>query len=296
MSPSIQGSSMTSGLFEKLSDDVISKIYNQCDIKTWERLRSTNHKMKVMSERYISNTMLASSIVFHHPHLYKHLRDTSIAVLECDSVAASAVSSSPASLLKSDFLPDSLKNDAELKKNAFVSAKLEEERQEIDKTQHPLLTLIRSVWTTLTRKEFPSEKLSDKLLQDKDISAFAKNFNQDRTGPAFLIELRALQSYALHLVTTNGLELKNIDPKLLVNHEIILAAVRQNGLALEFAHFAQQDNIDIVIEAVTQNGLALQFASERLKNCTKIVLAAVHQNPKAFDFAGKQINFIKSLI
>jgi len=59
---------------------------------------------------------------------------------------------------------------------------------------------------------------------------------------------------------------------------IVLAAVQQNGLALEFASQELKNNRDIVLAAVQQNGRALGFASEDLQNNYNVILAAVQRD------------------
>lgn len=59
--------------------------------------------------------------------------------------------------------------------------------------------------------------------------------------------------------------------------QVVLAAVRQNGAALEYAAPQLQADADIVLDAVTNNGLALEHASPALQADAKIVLAALRQ-------------------
>ena len=54
--------------------------------------------------------------------------------------------------------------------------------------------------------------------------------------------------------------------------KVVLAAVRQDGRALEFAHGDLKKNRDVVLKAVGQNGLALEFAHEDLKKGREVVL------------------------
>ena len=58
------------------------------------------------------------------------------------------------------------------------------------------------------------------------------------------------------------------------NKNVVLEAVKQNGLALQFASEKLQDDKNVVLEAVKQNGWALQFASEELRNDKDIQIAA----------------------
>ncbi len=67
--------------------------------------------------------------------------------------------------------------------------------------------------------------------------------------------------------------------------EFVLAAVSQNGLALQYASEELQGDRNIVLAAVSQDGLALLFASEELQGDRNIVLAAVNQNGIALEYA-----------
>ena len=62
---------------------------------------------------------------------------------------------------------------------------------------------------------------------------------------------------------------------------IVLAAVRQNGLALQYAPENLKADSAIVLAAVQQNGEALLYAPEALKTDSKIVLAVEKQNQRA---------------
>ena len=62
------------------------------------------------------------------------------------------------------------------------------------------------------------------------------------------------------------------------DYEGVLAAVQQNGLALEFASAELQDDTDAVLAAVRQSGLALQWASDDLQGDLDVVISAVSQD------------------
>ena len=89
----------------------------------------------------------------------------------------------------------------------------------------------------------------------------------------------------LAAVRQNGLALKYASANLQGNYDHVLAAVRQNGLALKYASANLQGNQDIVLAAVQKNGLALEFASPELQGNQDIVLTAVQQNDDALKFA-----------
>ena len=73
------------------------------------------------------------------------------------------------------------------------------------------------------------------------------------------------------------------DPK------IVLSAVKQDGMALEYASNSLQSDPKIVLSAVKQDGNALEFASKSLQSDPKIVLAAVKNGEKALEYASKNL-------
>ena len=83
-----------------------------------------------------------------------------------------------------------------------------------------------------------------------------------------------------------------------VDRDIVLYAVRQNGLALQYAFLGLRrrpedfsveedlrDDRKVVLAAVRQNGLALEIANNKFRKDREVVLAAVIQNGLAIKFA-----------
>ena len=69
-----------------------------------------------------------------------------------------------------------------------------------------------------------------------------------------------------------------------------ITALCQNGLRLQ--HLSQfNDDKELVLKAVSQDGLALEFASERLKNDVDVVRDAIELYPEALKFAGNEAVF-----
>ena len=66
---------------------------------------------------------------------------------------------------------------------------------------------------------------------------------------------------------------------------LVAVAVKQNGLALEYASDSQRSTWCTVKIAVRNNGLALAFAHKFLRSNEIIVAIAVHQNPHAIAFS-----------
>ena len=73
----------------------------------------------------------------------------------------------------------------------------------------------------------------------------------------------------LFAFSQDGRALLSASKQLQNDREIVLAAVTQDGYALEFA----SNDREVVLAAVTQNGEALEYASEDLKRDREIVEA-----------------------
>ena len=70
---------------------------------------------------------------------------------------------------------------------------------------------------------------------------------------------------------------------------LVSAAVKQNGLALQFASRKWKNNYKIVFSAVSQNGEALKYASKGWKNNYAVVQAAVGSNPVSFEYVSQRL-------
>jgi len=81
---------------------------------------------------------------------------------------------------------------------------------------------------------------------------------------------------ALLAVKSNGFELAGSD---YTNHkEVVTAAVKNNGQALEFASPSMQEDKEVVMAAVRNDGSAIQFASASLQKDKDVLLASVKNN------------------
>jgi hypothetical protein len=83
----------------------------------------------------------------------------------------------------------------------------------------------------------------------------------------------------------NGAALQYASDELRAKRAIVLAAVQENGWALQYALEDLKADREIVFAAVQQNGSALQYASEDLKKDRAVVLAAVQENGLALQYA-----------
>ncbi len=89
----------------------------------------------------------------------------------------------------------------------------------------------------------------------------------------------------LAAVQQNGWALQFADESLKKDRAIVLAAVKQYSWALRYADETLQKDREIVLAAVKQIGDTLQLAHETLKKDREIVLAAVKQNGVALQYA-----------
>ena len=91
------------------------------------------------------------------------------------------------------------------------------------------------------------------------------------------------------LFGTEWNSLQFASPALRDDFDVVLAAVRNNGSALEVASNRLQDNRDVVMAAVRQDGLALEFASPRFQGDDEVVLTAIENDPFALEFADERL-------
>ena len=103
--------------------------------------------------------------------------------------------------------------------------------------------------------------------------------------------MRADQGVVLAAVQNNGWALQHANPDLRNNLEVVLVAVQKDGMALECASPELRADREVVMAAVQNNGLALQHASEELRRNERVVLEAVKQNPFAILYQTAVIGF-----
>ena len=74
------------------------------------------------------------------------------------------------------------------------------------------------------------------------------------------------------------------------DREVVLATVRQDGTALQFASAELQVDREVVLAAVQQFGRALQWTSAELQADSEIVRAAVRQDGRAIEYASADLS------
>jgi len=111
-----------------------------------------------------------------------------------------------------------------------------------------------------------------------------------------MVSVDAEWQQALDMVSIAGMQLAVVPPRLRGDRDISLAAVRQNGAALEYVTDELQADVDVVLTAVRDDGLALRFAAIELRVHREVVLAAVTQNGKALQYAGADLRRDRDLV
>jgi hypothetical protein len=104
------------------------------------------------------------------------------------------------------------------------------------------------------------------------------------------------RNYILAAVKENGRALQFADSSLKKDKEIVLAAVKKFGGSLEFADGSLKKDKIIVLAAVKANGWALKFADISFKKDKNIVLAAVKVYGRALEFADISLKKDKNIV
>jgi len=80
--------------------------------------------------------------------------------------------------------------------------------------------------------------------------------------------------------------------------EEVLYAVKNNGLALQYASKKLRNDREVVLHAVTENGYALKYASDQRKDDKEIVVTAIGINYNVLKLAsiGLRLEIIKFLV
>ena len=78
--------------------------------------------------------------------------------------------------------------------------------------------------------------------------------------------------------------------------DLVLKAIKKNGLALEYASVNLQNDKEVVLKAIKQNEFALEYASVNLQNDKEVVLKAIKQNEFVLKYASINLQNDKEFI
>jgi hypothetical protein len=97
-------------------------------------------------------------------------------------------------------------------------------------------------------------------------------------------------------VKKNGSALEYASKELRGNKEVVLAAVQQDWRALQNASDELKRDHEVVMAAVGEHGDALQYASKKLKRDHEVVMAAVKKNGSALQYASEDLRGDKEVV
>lgn len=109
-------------------------------------------------------------------------------------------------------------------------------------------------------------------------------------------ELRADRQLVMAAVRQNGRALEFAATELQMDSEVARLAVQQDGSALEFAPEALRADRELVLEAVSSECSALQFAAEHLRADPEVVLTATAGSGEMIEYASEELRSDREFI
>ncbi len=126
---------------------------------------------------------------------------------------------------------------------------------------------------------------AEALKYDEDLALIAVQ----RSPEAFFLLPRSVQDKLLCTALSICGDLLQRVPYEDRTYDAVLAAVKQDGMAIYFAPHHLKRNMDIVFAAVTQNGRALRALSADLRDTDAVVLAAIKEDCVAIQHASARL-------
>ena len=137
------------------------------------------------------------------------------------------------------------------------------------------------------------EYASDRLKNDREIAIIAlkSNGNMLEFVSDSLKDDKELILFTFEKTNSkfdNGI-LKFTSDRLKKDLDVVLAAVKSNGMNLQYAQFELRKNFDIALTAVQNNPNAFEFALESLKTDINFVMESIKIDPKITRFLNEDI-------
>ena len=146
---------------------------------------------------------------------------------------------------------------------------------------------IEVVMTAIKSDGCALEYVSEEFRKNKDFVLEAIK-NTPKAYEYIDSSLKDDKSIALEVAKLpNGINF--LDKKFYSDKDIILAAVKADGMALRFADKELKKDAEVVLTAISQNGMALGFADDIFKNNLEYLIIAMSNNYKACKFAGEEL-------
>ena len=169
-----------------------------------------------------------------------------------------------------------------------------------------------SAWMQDQHKTIQREGLSYLLSSDPRImmkrikTDFSQYYNADFFKKALSLDTRVMDyipqdvpgydDCVTHALKSGRINVKKLPPYLIDNTAVLTSAIKQDGLALQYASDILKEDKEIVMTAVQQDGQALQYASDTLKEDKEIVMTAVQQDGQALQYASDTLKEDKEIV
>jgi len=110
-----------------------------------------------------------------------------------------------------------------------------------------------------------------------------------------LLRRDPLQAFWLKNVAVGKL-LSDAPPEIRADKEVVLSAMQQNGLQLQYASAELRGDREVVLSAIQQHGRYLQYASAEVRGDREVVLSAVQQSGMQLEFASTELRGDRELV
>jgi hypothetical protein len=148
------------------------------------------------------------------------------------------------------------------------------------------------VLTSFLKDKWGIPHLAASMWEDKEVVMAAMIAAPDHTYymlSRLSDELKSDYDVVLAAVRGEGVAIVHASTHLRANRQIVLAAVTQYGRVLEMVSDVFRTDRDVVMAAVQQDGVVLRMASEELRADPDVVRAAILQCGDALEYASAQL-------
>jgi len=154
------------------------------------------------------------------------------------------------------------------------------------------MTFYRSTFLISLAFSLSTNTVIAKPSNPQSLSAKEITFSEELLQPSIsdkALDILSNKKLMLSAVSQNGLSLEYVHKYLKNDSDVVSAAVKNAGLALQYANPQLRNNKTLVLNAISNNAEALQFASATLKKNKTIVLTAIQQYPNMLKYADKTL-------
>lgn len=131
--------------------------------------------------------------------------------------------------------------------------------------------------------------LGTRVLSDTDVLAELLPTDQTHHELLLVICTDEVKADIITDLVTGRTRLSSVDSKYHEDSDVVSAAVRYDGMQLQYAHGAPRKDRSIVLSAIASNGFALSFAPKGFNAEREVVLMAVKSNAFSITLAAESL-------